>query len=132
MSVEGRVMASRSSKRFPDDVLLDTKKKKKKISNEKCDLVKDDVTKEKTATVCDGHSRQKKAFFAYFGKTLDDGKKISVNSNKNDVNVAKLMNEKLNTRINNDEVQMAIDKSKKKLNGKKSIEFNFNNNCFMK
>jgi len=32
---------------------------------------------EKSSTLCDGELKQKKAFFAYFGKTFDDGKNSS-------------------------------------------------------
>lgn len=68
------------------------------------------VPKDKTTAACDGgHSRQKKAFFAYFGKTLmDKDKKVE------------LINDKPNTRINYVEIQMPFDKYKKKSIEKKN------------
>lgn len=65
-------MVGRTAKRSSDDcVFADTKKKK--ISKEKgeADTV---VSNGKASMVCDGDLRQKKAFFAYFGKSFDDGK----------------------------------------------------------
>lgn len=125
-------MASRSSKRLPNDGVLPDTKKKKTNSNEKCNLDKVDVMKEKAATVWDGHSRQKKAFFAYFGKTLDEGKKGSANSNKNNACKAELMNENSTTIINYGKLHLPIDKNIKNVHEKKSNNFNSHNNCFMK
>ncbi|XP_060876049.1 enhanced level of genomic instability 1 [Metopolophium dirhodum] len=65
-------MVGRTAKRSSDDcVFADTKKKK--ISKEKgeTDAV---VSNEKASTLCNGDLRQKKAFFAYFGKSFDEGK----------------------------------------------------------
>lgn len=63
-------MAGGAAKRSSDDCVLgDIKKKKKTKENPDAD-----VPKEKTTTACNGDLRQKKAFFAYFGKTFDDGK----------------------------------------------------------
>jgi len=64
-------MVGRTAKRSSDDcVFADTKKKK--ISKEKgeTDAV---VSSEKASTLCNGDLRQKKAFFAYFGKSFDEG-----------------------------------------------------------
>ncbi|XP_008183276.1 ATPase family AAA domain-containing protein 5 [Acyrthosiphon pisum] len=69
-------MVGRTAKRSSDDcVFADTKKKK--ISKEKgeTDTV---VSNEKSSTLCNGDLRQKKAFFAYFGKSFDEGKNSSV------------------------------------------------------
>lgn len=67
-------MSDRTAKRSPDDcVFADVKKKKKKISKDKVREV--DVLKEKPVTVCNsGNTRQKKAFFAYFGKSFEEDK----------------------------------------------------------
>jgi len=65
-------MVGRTAKRSSDDcVFADTKKKK--ISKEKgeTDAV---VSNEKASTPCNGDLKQKKAFFAYFGKSFDEGK----------------------------------------------------------
>lgn len=107
-------MASKSSKRSPDVCVSSDGKKKKKISVEKWDT---DVLNENTTAACDGgHSRQKKAFFAYFGKTLDKDKKVE------------LINDKPNiTRINDVEIQIPFDKNKKKIIKKKNNTQRFNN-----
>jgi len=66
-------MVGRTAKRSSDDcVFVDTKKKK--ISKEKgeTDAV---ISNEKASALCNGDLRQKKAFFAYFGKSFDDSKK---------------------------------------------------------
>lgn len=67
-------MSDRTAKRSSDDcVFADVGKKKKKISKEKAREA--DVLKEKPVTACNGgNTRQKKAFFAYFGKSFDEGK----------------------------------------------------------
>lgn len=73
MSVERLlfVMAGGAAKRSSDDCVLGDTKKKKKKTKENPDA---DVPKDKTTTVCNGDLRQKKAFFAYFGKTFNDEK----------------------------------------------------------
>lgn len=116
------MMASRSSKRLIDDCALPITKKKKKISIEKYDL---DVLKEKTTI--NSHSRQKIAFFAYFGKTLDKDKKCSANSNGYNTE-KELINEQPNISINDERVLMLIDKNKKKITEDKSNIQYFNNN----
>ncbi|XP_050435086.1 uncharacterized protein LOC126842239 [Adelges cooleyi] len=60
-------MAGGAAKRSSDDGLV-TEGKKKKISKDKRESL---VGKEKLSSNCNGDSKQKKAFFAYFGKTLD-------------------------------------------------------------
>lgn len=73
-------MVGRTTKRSSDDcVFADTKKKK--ISQEKGESDAP-VSNDKTSTVCDGDLRQKKAFFAYFGKSFDDGKKSPAGNSK--------------------------------------------------
>jgi len=64
-------MAGGSTKRSSEECVFATTKKKKKISKDKRDQ---NVLKEKTTSVCNEDSRQKKAFFAYFGKSFDDCK----------------------------------------------------------
>jgi len=72
-------MVGRTAKRSSDDcVFADTKKKK--ISKEKKEFVVA-VSNEKTSTLCDGDLRQKKAFFAYFGKQFTDCKNNSIDCN---------------------------------------------------
>lgn len=71
------MMASGTAKRSSDDgVFSDTKKKK--ITKEKRDP---DVLREKTpTTINNGDLKQKKAFFAYFGKKFnEDNLKIDCN-----------------------------------------------------
>lgn len=65
-----------TAKRSSDDSIFADTTKKKKISKEKRDS---DVPNEKTTTVCNGESLQKKAFFAYFGKSFDESKHGSAN-----------------------------------------------------
>lgn len=73
-----RKMYGKTSKRSSDDcVLVDTKKKK--ISK-----IKQEVPNVKTAIVCNGELKQKKAFFAFFGKSLDDSKDGNVDLHNND------------------------------------------------
>lgn len=71
-------MYGKTSKRSSDDyVFVDTKKKK--IAKDK-----QEVLSAKTAIVCNGDLRQKKAFFAFFGKSFDDSKNNIVNRCGND------------------------------------------------
>ena len=72
-------MVGRTAKRSSDDcIFADTKKKK--ISKEKREP---DATlpNGKSSTLCNGDLRQKKAFFAYFGKSFDDSKNSSAGCN---------------------------------------------------
>uniref|UniRef100_A0A2H8TIW1 ATPase family AAA domain-containing protein 5 n=1 Tax=Melanaphis sacchari TaxID=742174 RepID=A0A2H8TIW1_9HEMI len=72
-------MVGRTAKRSSDDcVFADTKKKK--ISREKLEA-EVAVPNEKSSAHCNGDLRQKKAFFAYFGKSFDDGKNSSTSCN---------------------------------------------------
>jgi len=72
-------MVGRTAKRSSDDsVFADSKKKK--ISKEKKESVAA-VSNEKPSTLGDGDLRQKKAFFAYFGKQFTEGKNSTVNCN---------------------------------------------------
>jgi len=66
-------MAGVAAKRSSEDCVSDDTKKKKKKKISKDSPADADVLKEKTTTVCNGDSRQKRAFFAYFGKLFDDG-----------------------------------------------------------
>lgn len=67
-------MSDQTAKRSSDDGVFDgVKKKKKKTSKDKPQEA--DVLKEKPVTDCnDGNTRQKKAFFAYFGKSFNEDK----------------------------------------------------------
>lgn len=67
-------MVGRTAKRSSEDIVFsDTKKKK--ISKEKVD----GDANEKSSATGTGDLRQKKAFFAFFGKTFDDGKDSATN-----------------------------------------------------
>jgi len=73
-------MVGSTAKRSSEDCIFsDTKKKK--ISKEKggSDAV---VSNDKTSMLCNGDLKQKKAFFAYFGKSFDDGKNSTVGNSK--------------------------------------------------
>jgi len=70
-------MVGRAIKRSPEDCVSDDTKKKK-ISKEKRET---EVLKDKTkTTICRGDSRQKKAFFAYFGKSFCDDENNGVDN----------------------------------------------------
>lgn len=102
-------MASGPAKRSSDDsVFSDTKKKK--ITKEKRDP---DVLKEKTpTTVNNGDLKQKKAFFAYFGKKFNEDN-LKVNGNIVDAtkkSVAKHDTLFKHTENNDDHMQILLDK----------------------
>lgn len=74
-------MSDRTAKRTSDDCIVADVKKKKKISKEKRE---EDVLREKPVSDCNGDTRQKKAFFAYFGKSFVEDKDVvgrAANSN---------------------------------------------------
>lgn len=104
-------MAGGAAKRSSDDsVFADTKKKK--VLKEKCDSV---VSNEKTSNiVSNGDLRQKKAFFAYFGKKFDEG------TNGNDVGNTKNDMTNISTEDINDELQMMLVKRNKNIGEKKT------------
>lgn len=102
-------MTGGTAKRSSDDgVFTDTKKQK--ITKGKREP---DVLEEKTpTTVNNGDSRQKRAFFAYFGKKFNEG------NSKNDGNTVDAINKSIakhdtlfkhtNTKV--DDMQMLLDK----------------------
>jgi len=108
-------MAGGAAKRSSDDsVFADSKKRK--VLKEKCDSV---VSKEKTSNIVNnGDSRQKKAFFAYFGKKFDEG------TNGYDVNTKNIVvkNDTTNTSTEdiNNEVQILLVKRSKNIEKKKT------------
>lgn len=84
-------MVGRTAKRSSDDCVIIADIKKKKISKEKgeVDAV---VSNEKASTPCNGDLRQKKAFFAYFGKSFDDSKKSSTGCNGSNIKTTDIQN----------------------------------------
>lgn len=66
-------MTGGAEKRPSDEGVFADTKKKKKISRGKCEV---DPLTEKTSN---GHLLQKKAFFAYFGKSFVENKKANAN-----------------------------------------------------
>jgi len=86
-SLEGKrefgvcAMVGETVKRSSEDCSF-VNTKKKKISKDKHDV---NGPKEKTTTVCNGESRQKKAFFAYFGKAFDNESSAKTNNDDSDV-----------------------------------------------
>jgi hypothetical protein len=120
-------MFGKTSKRSSDDcVLVDTKKKK--ISKDK-----QEASNVKTAIVCNGDLRQKKAFFAFFGKSLDDKKIGSMDLQSNDSIMAKVVNK--TTKVTNKVASI----NSKGYCSQSSLENNeimntsqFSNHCFIK
>lgn len=128
-------MAGRTTKRSSDNyVLADTKKKKK--TKEKSDA---DAPKEKITTVCNGDLRQKKAFFAYFGKTFVDEKLESSEKTNCDVDSDGKKSKEKNTSkkiiviCDNGEnhSQSLAQKEKKKIVEKRDISLSINTSCFI-
>lgn len=71
-----------TAKRSSDDC-VSVNTKKQKISKEKGETGAV-ISNEKASTLCNGDLRQKKAFFAYFGKSFDDSKNIPAVYNSDD------------------------------------------------
>jgi len=84
-------MVGRTAKRSSDDCVIIADTKKKKISKEKgeVDVV---VSNEKASTPCNGDLKQKKAFFAYFGKSFNDGKISSTGCNGSNIQTTDIQN----------------------------------------
>jgi len=79
-------MVGRTAKRSSEDcIFVDTKNKKISKDKGEADAT---VPNEKASTLCDGELKQKKAFFAYFGKSFDDGKNSSTSCNGSNAKTA--------------------------------------------
>ncbi|XP_027838842.2 enhanced level of genomic instability 1 [Aphis gossypii] len=84
-------MVGRTGKRSSDDCVIISDTKKKKISKEKGE-VDAAVSNEKASTPCNGDLKQKKAFFAYFGKSFDDSKKSNTSCNGSNLKTTDIQN----------------------------------------
>lgn len=139
-------MAGGAAKRSSteDGAFVADGKKKKKFSKGKGDV---DVIKEKTSTACNGDLRQKKAFFAYFGKSFDDNKtnakgvdtaKVKKKDNGDDavrVNNGTAKTNHLKSAIDNDDGPMFVEKNVQKVVDKKCSDMSMSsatpNMCFL-
>ncbi|XP_060852289.1 uncharacterized protein LOC132930431 [Rhopalosiphum padi] len=111
-------MVGRTAKRSSEDcIFVDTKKKKISKDKGEADAT---VPNEKASTLCDGDLKQKKAFFAYFGKSFDDGKNSSTSCNGSNAKTADINSKVTKSNIftktsRSDSLKTPVANTKKKI-----------------